>query len=203
MGQGLEAFSGIEMEMAKVFAIAARCKDPKTSERIFWSVASLDARIAMTNGALKSAFAVLEESELPDIWADIFNEIKEQKGKRAELAHGLALRMFWRTRKGSRSDVFFAPYFGTYFVDAHPMRHQVGFDPRPKKRLYKDDLLTRREEFHALHLQVREFAEHLKGELAGPHALTEDLAILRKQWRRKAAIQKLREARKPQTPSAE
>jgi hypothetical protein len=204
IGEGLTAFGHVEMELAKLFAIAARCKDPKTANRIFWAVNSLETRLAMTGAALKSAFAIIDkQSELPALWNEIAETLKRRQRERAELAHGNVLHVPWQTKRGARTDLFFAPYYGKATLDINLLRRRIGMDPRPKRRLYIPDLEQRRTDFNALRDEIAALAQRLFQELRGAIAQTEDQATLRARSFHRVKSQTPTESRKPQKPSAE
>jgi hypothetical protein len=205
IGEGLTAFGHVEMELAKLFATAARCKDPKTAERIFWAVNSLETRLAMTGAALKSAFAIIDKkSELPAQWNALAEKLKSKQKERAELAHGNVMHMPWQTKRGARTDLFFAPFYGKSTVDKTPPTfRRIGYDPRPKRRLYIPDLEQRRVDFMTLRAEIANLVVRLRQELGAALAQTEDQAILRGRSFHRVKSPTPKGSPKPQTPSAE
>ena len=157
----------MEMQLAELFIAAARTADPKTAENVFWSVNSLEVRIAMTNAAIKTAFATLSpDSELPSLWAEIAAELPTASRRRNELAHGSWQGLGWLTKRGTwKDDQYFAPYIGKATAEARPHGTKSGPDPRPKKRLYEVDLEARIQEFAMLEAKVMHLTARLRHEL--------------------------------------
>jgi hypothetical protein len=167
IGRGLSAFGRVEMALAEVFAIAVQSPDPNLAERVFWSVNSLEARTSMIRAALKCVYPRLRrEAEVRDLWTKIAVQIVEQSKKRAQLAHGNYLGVFWLGKRGGKhQDQFFAPFYGKTTAEAEDRTRKPSRDPRPPKRLYIADLEAIIADFMSLEADVQWLATLLSFEL--------------------------------------
>jgi hypothetical protein len=167
IGRGLSALGRIEMALAEVFAIAVQSADPNLAERVFWSVNSLDARTSMVRAALKCAYPRLgKESRIRGLWTEVALEIEAQAKKRAELAHGNYLGVFWLGKRGGKHrDQFFAPFYGKTTAECEDRTRKPKYDPRPPRRLYIPDLEARITDFMSLEGNIPHLIAHLAYEL--------------------------------------
>jgi len=156
IGRGLSVFGRLEMSLAELFVAAIRTSDPKTAERVFWSVNSLEVRVAMTRAAIKSTLSdIPRAADLLASWTEIASKLPNLSSKRAELAHGNWVGFHWMgPTGGAKTDQFFAPYYGKASVEVGPHNNDPRYDPRPNKRLYIPDLEARVKEFSEMDVRI-------------------------------------------------
>jgi hypothetical protein len=103
VGYALTKWGGVEDSMARMFAGAVGSDRPYICATVFFSVASIEARLKMLDAAMTARFAA-DQTPLSK-WVTIKNRIGRRKKRRNELAHGQVISYFNQNK-----------YDGTYLI---------------------------------------------------------------------------------------
>jgi len=164
IGRALTTWGSVENALCHVYCELIRSDNWDYAEKSFWAVQSLIGKLTMTDRVLKARFP--EPPPTLEGWKLIYKNMLTQNNARNEIAHGTVLEMPYSTKKSpaQKIEVFFAPYF---WANVRELLNETVVtagghsDPRPKNRLYVEDIETRRAKFKALEGHLRVAAMHI------------------------------------------
>ena len=107
MGQALAAWARVEEEMSLVFIHAMGATFDPSARAVFFSVRSFEARLGMTDAAIKAMYPPLPEDTLGKEWNALHNRLRVKNKSRNEIAHAGVLFV---ATNGGKSIAYADPY---------------------------------------------------------------------------------------------
>jgi hypothetical protein len=120
VGYALTKWGGIEDSMALMFGGAVGSDRPYICATVFFSVASIEARLKMLDAAMTARFAA--DKVVLSKWILLKNRIGRRRKRRNELAHGQVISYFLQSKYDG---TYLIPYFAItkvlsqYTIAAH------------------------------------------------------------------------------------
>lgn len=106
IGDALGRWAGVEWEVCRLFCKCVNAESTGPAMSGYWAVASFDARLKMTDAAVRTLL-IVEPKAINDEWNAINNHLVRKNRTRNKLAHG----SFVMTGGTPEDEFFFVPYY--------------------------------------------------------------------------------------------
>ena len=140
----------------------------------YWAVISCEGEKAITDAAFVGH--IKDEVDLTDEWKILAKTLRNKQGARNNLAHGTIVTQRWNTKRGPKSDTFLAPRYHSQKLE-RKINKQNKVDPRPKSRYPLKNIISERNDFHKLMIDLWEFSDRLHQRIQSKREHAQDITI--------------------------